>query len=100
MPIHYEGVTLATGYRLDIVVNQTIVVELKSVSALAPIHTAQVITYLKLSGLPFALLINFNVTRLTAGLKRLVHPDLFMAQRRRLADAVDPETMWAPDTDN
>jgi hypothetical protein len=50
--------------------------------------------------LPFALLINFNVTRLTAGLKRLVHPELFMAQRRRMADAVDAETVWARDTDN
>ena len=75
MPIHYEGVTLATGYRLDIVVNQTIVVELTSVSARAPIHTAQVITYLKLTGLPVGLLINFNVTILKNGIKRLLNPN-------------------------
>lgn len=75
VPIHYEEVTLATGYRLDIVVNQTIVVELKSVSALAPIHTAQIITYLKLTGLPVGLLINFNVTMLKNGIKRLLNPN-------------------------
>jgi GxxExxY protein len=75
VPICYEGVTLGTGYRLDIVVNQMVIVELKSVNALAPIHTAQMITYLKLTGLPVGLLINFNVTILKNGIKRLLNPD-------------------------
>jgi len=75
VPICYEGVTLATGYRLDIVVNQLVIIELKSVNALAPIHTAQMITYLKLTGLPVGLLINFNVPILKNGIKRLLNPD-------------------------
>ena len=98
--LHYRGERVSTALRIDLLVEDQLVIEIKAVESLHPVHTAQVITYLKLSGLPFALLINFNVTRLTAGLKRLVHPDLFMAQRRRLADAVDAETVWARDTDH
>jgi len=97
--LHYRGERVSTALRIDLLVEDQLVIEIKAVESLHPVHTAQVTTYLKLSGLPFALLINFSVTRLTAGLKRLVHPELFMAQRRRLADAVDAETMWAPDTD-
>jgi GxxExxY protein len=97
--LHYRGERVRTALRIDLLVEDRLVIEIKAVESLHPVHTAQVITYLKLSGLPFALLINFNATRLTAGLKRLVHPDLFMAQRRRLADAVDTETTWAPGTD-
>jgi len=98
--LHYRGERVSTALRIDLLVEDQLVIEIKAVESLHPVHTAQVITYLKLSGLPFALLINFNVTRLTAGLNRLVHPDLFMAQRRRLADAVDAETVWARDTDH
>lgn len=97
--LHYRGERVSTALRIDLLVEDQLVIEIKAVESLHPVHTAQVITYLKLSGLPFALLINFNVTRLTAGLKRLVHPDLFMAQRRRMADAVDAETAWARNTD-
>jgi len=84
--LHYRGERVSTALRIDLLVEDQLVIEIKAVESLHPVHTAQVITYLKLSGLPFALLINFNVIRLTAGLKRLVHPDLFIAQRRRLAD--------------
>ena len=61
------------GYRLDLIVENKVIVELKSVEALNDVHTAQVLTYLKLSGCKLGLLMNFNVLRLTEGLKRLVN---------------------------
>jgi GxxExxY protein len=74
LPVCYEEVRLNLGFRLDVVVNDYLVLELKSVKKLAPIHTAQVLTYLKLSGYPVGLLINFNVTLLKSGVKRLINP--------------------------
>jgi GxxExxY protein len=74
LPVHYDDVQINLGFRLDIIVTDYVVLELKSVKKLAPIHTAQVLTYLKLSGYPVALLMNFNVTMLKAGLKRLINP--------------------------
>ena len=74
LPVHYDDVRINLGFRLDVVVNDYLVLELKSVKKLAPIHTAQVLTYLKLSGYPVGLLINFNVTLLTSGVKRLINP--------------------------
>ena len=73
LPVHYKGVNLDCGYRLDLVVEGRVVLELKSVSELLPIHSAQVLTYLKLSGKPIGLLINFNVPILKKGLKRIVN---------------------------
>ena len=70
--IEYKGVRLNNQYRLDLVVNNKVVVELKTVDELAPIHDAQVLTYLKLTGLKVGLLINFNVPVLKEALKRLV----------------------------
>ena len=61
--INYKGATLNNGYRIDILVEDSIVLELKSVENLLPIHTAQILTYLKLSEHNLGLLINFNVTR-------------------------------------
>ena len=90
--LHYRGERVSTALRMDLLVEDQLVIEIKAVERLHPIHPAQVITYLKLSGMPFALLINFNVTRLSAGLKRLVHPDLFRAYHRRGSDSVDPTT--------
>ncbi len=72
LPIVYEGEKLDAGYRLDLVVDGAVIVEIKSIDALAPIHDAQVLTYLKLSGLRIGLLMNFNVTLLKQGLKRFV----------------------------
>jgi len=72
VPIIYKRTRLDCGYRLDLVVERQVVVELKSVERFAYIHTAQVLTYLKLSGYPMGLLINFNVPLLTHGIKRLV----------------------------
>ena len=72
LPLVYETVTLDVGYRIDIFVENKLVIEVKAVDALAEIHTAQVLTYLKLSGNRLGLLINFNVTLLKNGIKRLV----------------------------
>ena len=72
VPIIYEGVTLDTGLRLDVVVADRIVVELKAVDKLIPLFDAQVLTYLKLTGLELGLLINFNVALIKHGIKRIV----------------------------
>ena len=71
LPLIYEEVKLDCGYRIDLLVEKQIVVEIKSVEALNDVHTAQVLTYLKLSNCKIGLLINFNVTQLTNGIKRL-----------------------------
>jgi len=74
LPVHYGDVRISVGFKVDVVVEDYVILELKSVKKLAPIHDAQVLTYLKLSGYPVALLMNFNVTLLKAGLKRLINP--------------------------
>ena len=61
LPVHYKNIKLDCGYRLDLVIEQKVIVELKTVENLLPIHEAQLLTYLKLSGLSLGLLINFNV---------------------------------------
>jgi GxxExxY protein len=73
MPIAYEGIHLDAGLRIDMVVANRVIVELKSVSQLLPIHESQLITYLKLSGLRLGLLINFNVRLLRDGIKRIAY---------------------------
>ncbi len=73
LPVVYKDVTLDCGYRLDLVVADKLIVELKSVESLLPIHEAQLLTYLKLSGLTLGLLINFNVAMLKQGIKRIVN---------------------------
>jgi GxxExxY protein len=73
LPVRYKSVDLDCGYRLDLVVEGLVVLELKSVSELLPVHSAQLLTYLRLSGKPVGLLINFNVPVLKNGLKRLVN---------------------------
>ncbi len=72
LPVEYKGIQLDCGYRIDLLVDEKVLVELKSVTQLLPIHEAQILTYLKLSKIPVGLLINFNVERLTKGLKRFV----------------------------
>ncbi|MCA8913838.1 MAG: GxxExxY protein [Planctomycetes bacterium] len=71
LPIQYEDVKLDCGYRLDFVIEDVLILELKAVERLERIHQAQVLTYLKLSGKPIALLINFNVPMLKDGIVRL-----------------------------
>lgn len=76
LPLVYQQVKLDCGYRIDLVVEGLVIVEIKSVEVLAPVHEAQVITYLKLSGYKVALLINFNVPVLRDGLHRFVNGQL------------------------
>ncbi len=73
LPVNYKGVKLDCGYRMDIVVEDTVVLELKAVEEVLPIHEAQLITYLKLSNKPVGLLINFNVLLLKDGIIRRVN---------------------------
>lgn len=73
LPLVYKDVKLECGYRMDIFVDGRVVVELKAVDALAPIHHAIVLTYLRLSGCKIGLLINFNVAVLKDGIRRLVN---------------------------
>ena len=72
-PLYYKGKLLKDRYRMDIVVDESLLIEIKAVENLAPIHEAQVLTYLRLSEFPLGLLINFNTTALVKGLRRLVH---------------------------
>jgi GxxExxY protein len=72
LPVIYHGIKLDAGYRIDLLVENEIIIELKSVEELAPIHQAQILTYMKLSQKQLGLLINFNVTQLKKGIKRFV----------------------------
>lgn len=72
LPVQYKGLQLEAGYRLDLLVEDKIVVEIKSVDELLPVHQAQLLTYLRLSHKPIGLLINFNVPLLKHGLKRMI----------------------------
>ena len=73
LPVVYKGLNLDCGYRMDIVVANQVIVEVKSVDAIHPIHEAQLLTYLKLSGIRVGLLINFNSVVVKDGIKRLVY---------------------------
>jgi len=72
LPLRYKGIRLECGYRIDILINGLIVVEIKAVEALAPIHDAQLLTYMRLGGWGVGLLINFNVVVLKDGIRRKV----------------------------
>ena len=73
LPVVYRGVKLDLGYRIDLLVAGLVIVEIKSVEAISPVHQAQMISYLKLSGRSLGLLINFNVVHLKDGIKRFVN---------------------------
>ena len=77
VPLEYKGQRIKGQLKLDLLVEGFVVVELKAVDHLHPVHLAQVITYLKLTGYPAGLLMNFNSTSLRAGLRRLDHPDRY-----------------------
>ena len=81
VPIDYKGRRVRGGLKLDLLVEGCLVVELKAVEALHPVHSAQVLTYLRLTGFPAGLLMNFNVTSLRAGLRRLDHPDRYVRKQ-------------------
>lgn len=73
LPVVYKEVKLEAGYRIDILVENKVIIEIKAVEALADIHTAQLLTYLKLKDLKLGLLINFNSLRVIDGVKRIVN---------------------------
>ena len=73
LPVVYRGQKLELGYRMDLVVSDLVVVEIKSVDALCPVHQAQLLSYLRLSGKSLGLLINFNVVHLKDGIRRFVN---------------------------
>jgi GxxExxY protein len=72
VPVVYEGVALEAGFRADIIVEQEVILEIKSVEHLLPVHEAQVLTYLRMSGYHVGLLLNFNVLRLKDGIRRFI----------------------------
>jgi len=73
MPLHYDGLTLDIGYRLDLLVEDAVVVELKSVNQLLPIHTAQLLSYLRAGDYRIGFLLNFNTVHMRDGIKRIVN---------------------------
>jgi len=73
LPVVYDGVQIDLGYRLDLLVEDAVIVELKAADRIAPIHEAQLLSYLKLSGRKLGLLINFNVLHLNDGIRRMVN---------------------------
>lgn len=73
LPLVYDGVNLDVGYRIDVLVDDCVILELKAVDKILPIHEAQLLSYLKLSGKKVGLLINFHVIHLTQGIKRMVN---------------------------
>jgi GxxExxY protein len=77
LPVLYKQIYMECGYRLDLVVDNAVIVELKSIDRIAPIHEAQLMSYLKISGMKVGLLINFNVSMLVKGIRRKVngYPD-------------------------
>ena len=85
LPLVYRQVKLDCGYRLDLFVEGAVIVEVKAVDSLAPIHEAQLLSYLRLTGCKVGLLINFNVGMLKAGIRRVVNdfPDSLRPQRPR-----------------
>jgi GxxExxY protein len=72
LPVEYKGVKLDCGYRIDMLIDNRLIVELKSVDSILPIHQAQLLTYMKLSGIGIGLLMNFNVKYMKTGIKRMV----------------------------
>jgi len=80
--LSYKSVPINTKLQVDLLVEGLVVVELKAVETLHPVHQSQVITYLKASGCPSGLLLNFNVTAMTFGIKRLEHPELYTLKKK------------------
>ena len=83
VPIVYKGERLHAVLRVDLLVERSVVVEVKALEQLAPVHQAQVITYLKLTGCPAGLLMNFNSVLLRNGLRRLDHPNRYAAKHKK-----------------
>ncbi|MGE5426616.1 MAG: GxxExxY protein [Methylococcaceae bacterium] len=73
LPLVYKEIKLEAGYRIDLLVDKRVIIEIKSIESFTDVHTAQVLTYLKLSGCKIGLLLNFNVVSLKNGIKRLAN---------------------------
>jgi len=73
IPVVFEGVNMEMGFRSDIIVEKTLIIEIKSIEAIAPVHKKQLLTYLKLANMPVGLLINFNEELLKNGIKRILN---------------------------
>ena len=73
LPVHYEEVRLALGFRVDLIIDEKVIVEVKSIEALAPVHKKQLLTYLRLTDLRLGLLINFNVELIKHGIHRVIN---------------------------
>ena len=73
LPLNYDGMKLDAGYRLDLLIGDRVIVELKSIEKILPVHAAQLMSYLKLSGLRLGYLLNFNVVHMRDGIKRMVN---------------------------
>ena len=73
IPVRYEGIDFDIGFRADLLINSCFIIELKSVETLAPVHAKQLLTYLKITGFPLGLLINFGETLLKDGIKRIAN---------------------------
>ncbi len=78
LPVQYDGLELDAGYRIDLLVDDCVVVELKSVEQLSPLHVSQVLTYLKLSGAKLGYLLNFNVLHMKDGIRRVILSNGFL----------------------
>jgi GxxExxY protein len=89
IPLTYRGHNIDAHFCPDIVVQNSVIIELKAVETLLHIHKTQVITYLKLTELPVGLLINFNVARLVDGVRRIVRPDLYVKEPKHLSHPED-----------
>ena len=72
LPVRYKDILLDCGYRIDLLISDDLIVGIKSVEALLPIHQAQILTYMRFASVPLGLLINFNVTKLQSGIRRFV----------------------------
>jgi GxxExxY protein len=95
LPIHYKGITLESAFRMDLLVEDSVIVEIKATEGSAPVHASQVLTYLKSADKRVGLLINFNVPVLKDGIKRIVNhyagPDpLLSAPRLRVSASNEP----------
>ena len=84
LPVAYKGIKLACGYKMDLLIEDLVVVELKTVESLLRVHSAQLLSYLRLSGKPVGLLINFNSPTIKSGLKRIVNNFSEASASRRL----------------
>ena len=84
IPIHYDGLTISDAFRADLIVNDTLIVEVKSVERCAPVHAKQLLTYLRLTEQPLGLLMNFGCETFREGLRRVVNgPSAFIKTRQR-----------------